>query len=116
MDNNLENQTAYEKKPSNKKTKAIKIGVIIFIFLVILAVVVSFTLIVAFKNKTNIDKSKDNLLASTEVEKSKYWIENNSLQAFDLSFMQLEKTGNKVYSPLLYSEDTTAKPIDYDEE
>lgn len=100
MDNNLENQTAYEKKPSNKKTKAIKIGVIIFILLVILAFVVSFALIVAFKNKTNIDKSKDNLLASTEVEKSKYWIENNSLQAFDLSFMQLEKTGNKVYSPL----------------
>ncbi len=91
MDNNLENQ-------NGKKEKSIKIGIIVIVFILILAI--AFLLVVVFKNKTNIDKSKNNLASNVEVGKSKYWIANNSLQAFDLYFLQLEKSGNKVYSPL----------------
>lgn len=103
MDNNLENKNEEVDKKEEKTTKrkkATKVGIIIFIFVVILAVVIAFALTITLKNKINIDKSKNNLVANTEVEKSTYWIENNSLQAFDLSFLKLEKVGNKVYSPL----------------
>lgn len=103
--NNLENQNAEvssKKGKTTKQAKSTKVGLIIFIVVIVIAALLAlFVVWHAFSNKTTIDENQNNLTSSVEVEKSEYWIANNSLQPFDLYFLQLENSKeNKVYSPL----------------
>ena len=55
--------------------------------------------IIVFHQNKNF--SKDNSKEVTQVKESAYQISDNSLQDFDLYFIQLEnETVNKIYSPL----------------
>ena len=48
-----------------------------------------------------VQRNKKDYEIDAEIQKSNYWISSNTLEAFDLYFLQLEnKEVNKVYSPL----------------
>lgn len=96
----MSNQEQVNKQINQKNKKANK-KIIIPIILVVLAIFVS---LLVFNKEMLFDKNKDNKnTISTEPNKtySQYRINSNSLEYFDLSFLQLEnKTVNKIYSPL----------------
>lgn len=77
------------------------IGLVIFLSLVLIASVI-FGIVMSFNtNSTTIAQNENNKANISSVEKSEYWISNNSLQPFDLYFLKLDNTKtNKVYSPL----------------
>ena len=80
----------------NKKKRIIIItGLIIIILLTIIAYI-----LLIFKNKDN-NKTKTEKIINNTVKNSKYTLTGNSLEDFDLYFMQLENDKvNKIYSPL----------------
>lgn len=89
----------------NKEKREIKIslGKAIFLFVAIILIVVVAILVVCLKNKKpNIVESKtDNTKTVDTKQAFKYTLKSNSLEDFDLRFLQLEnKKINKIYSPL----------------
>ena len=79
----------------NKNTAGSKRS-LLFVFLIIIVIVAGIVLYTVLNNKEqNSGKIKD------EIKMSDYRISGNSLEPFDLYFLQLENTkSNKVYSPL----------------
>ena len=79
-----------------------KKGLIIFIILMILGVAIGVVLFfISNGGNITVTKNENNYTNSVEYKKSEYWISNNSLQPFDLYFLQLENSKeNKIYSPL----------------
>jgi len=72
-----------------------KIVILIIIAISLITIVTIFMI----NNKDNEDEN--NYEINSEIKKSAYWISSNSLEAFDLYFLQLENEQvNKVYSPL----------------
>jgi len=97
LQNNTDIQTTNvnETQLNNKSPKKSNIGLIIGIIIGI-ALIVGFTIFAITSNKNN-----SNNEINSETKKSAYWISGNSLEAFDLYFLQLENgKQNKVYSPL----------------
>lgn len=91
-------------KPINQKNKKKSKKIIIPIILGVVAVFISL-LVVNKESLFNKNKENDNNknMISTDANKtySQYRINSNSLEYFDLSFLQLEnKKANKIYSPL----------------
>lgn len=85
---NIKTTTKKEKKKSN-------IGIIICLIIIITSII-GFAIYNIINNK-----SKTNTEINFETKKSPYWISSNSLEAFDLYFLQLENENkNKIYSPL----------------
>lgn len=81
-----------QKKNSNKKT--------ILILISILVIVVGIVCVVLFMNKDK-DKEVTGGNVASEPKESEYRINGNSLEKFDLYFLQLENEKvNKIYSPL----------------
>ena len=80
--------------PLNQKNK--KKGIIILIISLVIALIAGVILFTVLNND-----SDDNNEIKQEEKKSPYWISGNSLEAFDLYFLQLQNTKeNKVFSPL----------------
>ena len=79
---------------ANKNTKGSKwLLPITLLIVVIIAIIISFTIL---HNNT-----KNSGEVQSEIEQSEYRISGNSLEPFDLYFLQLEnEKSNKVYSPL----------------
>lgn len=78
-----------------KKRIIIITGLVVIILLAVAAYV-----LLILKDKDNNKKRKEKTINST-VKKSKYTLAGNSLEDFDLYFMQLENENvNKIYSPL----------------
>lgn len=76
-----------------KKRIIIITGLVVIILLTVIAYVL---LILKYNNKNNKEKT-----INSTVKKSKYTLTGNSLEDFDLYFMQLENEKiNKIYSPL----------------
>lgn len=98
MENNELEVKQDNKKVSKKKNKILLI-VIIILIIAILSVLVYLSM---FKEKEDKSSSGDNKKVETEnIVKSEYRIYGNSLEKFDLAFLQLEnEKTNKVYSPL----------------
>lgn len=97
LKNNTDIQTTNvnDTQLNNKSQKKSNIGLIIGM-IIIIALIVGFTI---FAIKNNENKSSNEI--NSETKKSAYWISGNSLEAFDLYFLQLENgKQNKVYSPL----------------
>ena len=97
LQNNTDIQTTNvnETQLNNKSPKKSNIGSIIGIIIGI-ALIVGFTIFAITSNKNNSSNE-----INSETKKSAYWISGNSLEAFDLYFLQLENgKQNKVYSPL----------------
>lgn len=89
----LENVTRSNSKNTNNKHKK----KIILIIILLVIVLIACTVILVINN----DNSKSSNEINSETKKSEYWISGNSLEAFDLYFLQLENgEKNKVYSPL----------------
>ena len=88
-------------KPSKKK-KGGK-GLIIAILVLVIAVAVAACVIFLGKDDKKDDKKEEETTktSSSSVKKSDYYITGNSLEKFDLYFLQLENEKvNKIYSPL----------------
>ena len=88
-----------EDKVKKKNTKK---GIIIGLVILVLILLSGF-IFLKFKDKK--DNSNDNNINKEEVKKenkySKYTLNSNTLEEFDLYFLQLENDiTNKVYSPL----------------
>ena len=80
---------------SNKKNN--KILIIILIVFALFIITISTILFIDYSNNK---KGNDKQINSQE-SKSTYWISSNSLEPFDLYFLQLEnEKQNKIYSPL----------------
>lgn len=78
----------------NKTVKAINKNKILMCILFIFALMISVVSILVMNKE-------DEIYLESEMVKSPYWISSNSLEDFDLYFLQLENDkGNKVYSPL----------------
>lgn len=94
LENNVATGGEDNKKKKNKKSK------IIIIVLTILIVIVLAVIVFLFITKNN---KGSEVKVKTEVEKveNKYEMSGNSLENFDLSFLQLENENkNIIYSPL----------------
>ena len=97
LQNNVDIQITNVNKTqlNNKSPKKPNIGLIIGIISVI-ALIAGFAVFAIVNSK---NKSSNEI--NPETKKSEYWISGNSLEAFDLYFLQLENgKQNKVYSPL----------------
>lgn len=85
------NETQLNNTSAKKSNIVLIIGIIIVIALIVGATIFAIT--------SNKNKSSNRI--NSEIKKSAYWISGNSLEAFDLYFLQLEnEKQNKVYSPL----------------
>lgn len=99
MNNNQSQTKAVESSNvgenlSNRETPK-KVSIVISI-IIILILIIGITIFFVTSN----DK-KHSVEINQEVKKSAYWISGNSLEAFDLYFLQLENgKQNKIYSPL----------------
>ncbi len=97
----VEEPTVEEKPMENKPKKKSKIWLLIVLLVILVAILVGFYFL-----KTNQDKNKKKEAGKTEVvtpikDVSEYRITGNSLQNFDLYFLQVEnKEENMLYSPL----------------
>ena len=82
-------------KISSPKHKKINIWLIISIIIILLLIITCLIFILGDK------KRESSIKTDLEPKKSAYWISSNSLEAFDLYFLQLENSKqNKIYSPL----------------
>lgn len=89
-----------EEEKNEKKKIKISLGATIFLFLVIILIAALIIAVIYFKHENpNITESKTE---TTETKKAfKYALKSNSLEDFDLRFLQLENDRvNKIYSPL----------------
>lgn len=92
-----------EEQKEEKKQLRISIGTAILLFIIILLSVAIVAMTVYFKSeKPNTIESKVNNTEITDTKKAfKYALKGNSLEDFDLRFLQLEnERKNKIYSPL----------------
>lgn len=92
-----------EEQKEEKKQLRISLGTAILLFIIILLIVAMVVVVVYFKNeKPNTIESKVNNTEITDTKKAfKYALKGNSLEDFDLRFLQLEnERKNKIYSPL----------------
>ena len=92
-----------EEQKKEKKQLKISLGTAILLFIIILLIVAMVVVAVYFKNeKPNTVESKVNDTEVTDTKKAfKYALKSNSLEDFDLRFLQLEnERKNKIYSPL----------------
>lgn len=92
-----------EEQKGKKKQLRISLGTAILLFIIILLIVAMVVVVVYFKNeKPNAVESKVNNTEITDTKKAfKYALKGNSLEDFDLRFLQLEnERKNKIYSPL----------------
>lgn len=92
-----------EEQNKEKKQLKISLGTAILLFIIILLIVAMVVVAVYFKNeKPNTVESKVNDTEVTDTKKAfKYALKSNSLEDFDLRFLQLEnERKNKIYSPL----------------
>lgn len=90
-------------KKGEKKQLKISLGTAILIFIIILLIVGMVALVTYYRNE-NLDKieNKPNNTNTTDTKQAfKYALKGNSLEDFDLRFLQLEnEKKNKIYSPL----------------
>lgn len=92
-----------EEQKKEKKQLKISLGTAILLFIIILLIVAMVVVVVYFKNeKPNAVESKVGDTEVTDTKKAfKYALKSNSLEDFDLRFLQLEnERKNKIYSPL----------------
>ena len=92
-----------EEQKEEKKQLRISLGTAILLFIIILLIVAMVVVVVYFKNeKPNAVESKVSDTEVTDTKKAfKYALKSNSLEDFDLRFLQLEnERKNKIYSPL----------------
>ena len=92
-----------EEQKEEKKQLRISLGTAILLFIIILLSVAIVAMAVYFKSeKPNTIESKVNNTEITDTKKAfKYALKGNSLEDFDLRFLQLEnERKNKIYSPL----------------
>ena len=92
-----------EEQKKEKKQLKISLGTAILLFIIVLLIAVMVVMTVYFKNeKPNAVESKVNDKEITDTKKAfKYALKGNSLEDFDLRFLQLEnEKKNKIYSPL----------------
>ena len=92
-----------EEQKKEKKQLKISLGTAILLFIIILLSVAIVAMAVYFKSeKPNTIESKVNNTEITDTKKAfKYALKGNSLEDFDLRFLQLEnERKNKIYSPL----------------
>ena len=92
-----------EEQKKEKKQLKISLGTATLLFIIVLLIVVMVVMAVYFKNeKPNTAESKVNDKEITDTKKAfKYALKGNSLEDFDLRFLQLEnEKKNKIYSPL----------------
>lgn len=92
-----------EEQKKEKKQLRISLGTAILLFIIILLIVAMVVVVVYFKNeKPNAVESKVSDTEVTDTKKAfKYALKSNSLEDFDLRFLQLEnERKNKIYSPL----------------
>lgn len=92
-----------EEQKEEKKQLRISLGTAILLFIIILLSVAIVAMTVYFKSeKPNTIESKVNNTEITDTKKAfKYALKGNSLEDFDLRFLQLEnERKNKIYSPL----------------
>ena len=97
LNNNLDVQTNNNSETSFNKNsfKKVKVGLITIILTVIVLVIGVIVLTMMNNKKKEVGE------ISSEIKKSSYWISGNSLEPFDLYFLQLEnEKQNKIYSPL----------------
>lgn len=86
---------ALEKTEKNKSSKKINIWLLLLVF------VVAFIIGYLLSSITDNNNDDNDIEIDAEIKKSAYWISGNSLEPFDLYFLQLENLKkNKVYSPL----------------
>lgn len=92
-----ENETVKVSKKKKEKKKGNKTGIIIGVLIVLIVICVVAAVVVVMK-KSNNNKTIEN---EVEIKESAYMLSGNSLEDFDLYFLQLENSKeNKVYSPL----------------
>ena len=92
-----------EEQKKEKKQLKISLGTAILLFIIILLITAMVVVAVYFKNeKPNTGESKVGDTEVTDTKKAfKYALKSNSLEDFDLRFLQLEnERKNKIYSPL----------------
>ena len=92
-----------EEQKKEKKQLKISLGTAILLFIIILLIAAMVVVAVYFKNeKPNTGESKVGDTEVTDTKKAfKYALKSNSLEDFDLRFLQLEnERKNKIYSPL----------------
>lgn len=92
-----------EEQKKEKKQLKISLGTAILLFIIILLITAMVVVAVYFKNeKSNTGESKVGDTEVTDTKKAfKYALKSNSLEDFDLRFLQLEnERKNKIYSPL----------------
>lgn len=92
-----------EEQKKEKKQLKISLGTAILLFIIILLITAMVVVAVYFKNeKPNTGESKAGDTEVTDTKKAfKYALKSNSLEDFDLRFLQLEnERKNKIYSPL----------------
>ncbi len=92
-----------EEQKKEKKQLKISLGTAILLFIIILLITAMVVVAVYFKNeKPNTVESKVDDTEVTDTKKAfKYALKSNSLEDFDLRFLQLEnERKNKIYSPL----------------
>ena len=92
-----------EEQKKEKKQLKISLGTAILLFIIILLITAMVVVAGYFKNeKPNTGESKVGDTEVTDTKKAfKYALKSNSLEDFDLRFLQLEnERKNKIYSPL----------------
>lgn len=92
-----------EEQKKEKKQLKISLGTATLLFIIVLLIAVMVVMTVYFKSeKPNAVESKVNDKEITDTKKAfKYALKGNSLEDFDLRFLQLEnEKKNKIYSPL----------------
>lgn len=96
--NNKITQENVKPEAKNKKRKNTRVKRLIAGVLVVVIIVVGIFVILLKENLNEKDKKQESV--PNEVQ-SEYRMSGNSLEPFDLSFLQIENNGkNKVYSPL----------------
>jgi len=69
---------------------------------ILIIIVISIIAIVTIFMISDDNEYDNNYEINSEIKKSPYWISSNSLETFDLYFLQLENEQvNKIYSPFL---------------
>jgi len=101
-----QNNGVYDNKGKRKNKSAI----IILLFILITVIIGILLLFYFNEQKDSNNKESDtnnnvesdiNINIESDIKKSQYWISGNSLESFDLYFLQLEnEIKNKIYSPL----------------
>lgn len=96
LQNNIDIETTNVNEPQLNNKVQKKSNIVLIIGIIIVALIIGFTIFYIAKNQ---NQSSNEI--NSETKKSGYWISGNSLEAFDLYFLQLENgKQNKVYSPL----------------